>query len=258
MDTIDAKPVCFNGHDYDQANCPVCFQEMLSRLSAERDAARAQLHRLEEENGRLRGQLTLEESARAEAERNAAELRQDRYRAQKGFEREHDIRLATEKALVAAGNATAKVVEERDRARRQLAEKQRQVEDWEDECHNARHDRDTARGALKTALADYDSACAERDAARAAADDWATTVREYARVVTCAARLLGMKDPDNADPGAMIALLRAWRSLTPPFDVAEPAGERCPLIKSKPVSVACYVLRRCRLADGHDGQCEPA
>lgn len=169
----------------------------LKSATAERDAAREQIHRLEEENGRLRGQLEL--------------LQSEHDRAQQGFEREHDRRLATEKALVAAGNAAAETIQERDSARRQLAEKQRQVEDWEAEALKYHQQARNLEAALSHARE-------ELTAARVAAD----ASREH--------------DGQGATP--------AWSP--------------CPRIKAKQFGPATFVVRRCKLTDGHDGQCEPA
>lgn len=90
---------------------------------------------------------------------------------------------------------------------------------------------------------------AELERARQAADEWATTACEYERWRDEA---LKMVSELTAERGALAAQL-AQEGETPTT-----SGLPCPHSKAKQVGSSSFVVRRCKLADGHDGMCEPA
>lgn len=198
MDIIDAKPTCASCHDAAASLCDSCWWAAWIR---ERDNARA---RADERDQYAR------EVAKLTEERDAAKADAAAFCTAWQWEMGEHGKTGAERD---------RMRQERDQARAQL--------------HRLEEENGRMRGELRTHAAevatfklhvrDLDEAvayvCTERDAARAAADEWA-------------------------------ALAKALS--------ADTDGPPCPGQRPKQVGPANFVMRGCKLADGHDGMCEPA
>lgn len=102
----------------------------------------------------------------------------------------------------------------------------------------SRSQRDLATERLHTAVTEVAVLRGKLEQAQQAADEWAAKAREYEH-------LFGPLMPVSGP------VLRADDAVTQP-------STPCPHSKAKQVGSSSFVVRRCKLADGHDGMCEPA
>jgi hypothetical protein len=111
----------------------------------------------------------------------------------------------------------------------------------------------------------------ERNAARRAAEDWQTTATEYKRWRDVALEQVAELQAEvrvetqrhmvavaQRDQERQVADTWEARYRTLAAQQSPPTGPQCELHKAKEFGPATYVVRRCKLVDGHEGMCEPA
>jgi hypothetical protein len=122
----------------------------------------------------------------------------------------------------------------------------------------ARSERDIATGRMEMALEEVDDLRASLVTTKQLVEEWRFTATSRERAV--AATLAALTDARQV-AAEWAAKAREYAAmLEHPFNAGPTSADAtpCPHVKAKQFGPATFVVRRCKLTDGHDGQCEPA